>query len=234
MPLSCKTTTTQALCNALKPYFKELHQLPYNRFNRENTVWWLSPGSDVPAYRFPKFALLPPDADTPDQLFAGIYIEKGVSEDYAKAVKYSKHHILGADWAWHNLMQEMARADRMDSSISQVQSATKGHLELRIYASMQIKDAAEALSPKGEMLAFNVGETLTVKATEHPSKLLASLAGVTTLPELARGLSKLDKADFIWIDFVLGVPLTMKDEGFEYDVEDIAKKIMGPFEWLVQ
>ena len=99
----CSVTTTQDLCKELKPYFQSLHTIPYNRFNRENTVWWLSPGSDVPAYRFPKFAVMPPESDCPDQFFVGIYIEKGVSEVYANTVGYAKHLILGASWAWNTI-----------------------------------------------------------------------------------------------------------------------------------
>ncbi len=232
MALNCKITTTHDLCMELKPYFADLHPLPYNRFNRENTVWWFSPASEIPAYRFPKFAIMPPEAEAPDQLFIGIYIEKGVGEEYAKTVGYAKTHTLGANWAWHTLLEDMKHNNKLSRSIAEVRNATGVDLELRLYASMQIKDAADNLAPKGEKLVFDVADGLIARQPVN-TKLLSSLAGCTSLVELASGLTSLEKSGFIWIDLVLGVPFNMKGDGNECGVEDIAKKVMAPFEWLV-
>lgn len=233
MELNCTVTTTQDLCMELKTYFTDLHALPYNRFNRNNTVWWLSPGSAIPAYRFPKFAVLPPEAEMPDQLFVGIYIEKGVSEAYAKTVGYTKPLILRPDWAWHGLLADMERGDKLARSIAQVRNNAGRDLELRLYASMQIKDVAEGLAPKGEQLVFDVADGLIPRQSSTPVQLLSSLAKCSSLAEFALGLNNLEKSGFIWIDLVLGVPFTMKDDG-KWSAENIAKKVLAPFEWLVQ
>ncbi|MEI6214972.1 MAG: hypothetical protein WCP10_12775 [Desulfuromonadales bacterium] len=137
MTLTFTTTTTHEFCKALKPYFSDLNMLPYNYHQPDMSVWWLSPSSAKPAYRFPKFAVLPPEADSPDSLFSGIYIEKGVDEIYAKSVGIAKTHTLDKDWAWHGLLADMATGDKLKRSIAQVRNATGSNPELRLYIPLQ-------------------------------------------------------------------------------------------------
>lgn len=127
----------------------------------------------------------------------------------------------------------MEKGDRLAKSIAQVRSATGNGLELRLYASMQIKDAAESLAPKGEMVVFDVEEGLTVRQPVQ-SQLLGTLAKCTSLKDLARELNHLENSGFIWIDLVLGVSLTMKDSADVWDAENIVSSVLAPFEWFVQ
>ena len=233
MAIICDVTTTHELCKSLKQNFTDLQMLPYNYHQPNNTVWWLSPSSEKPAYRFPKFAVLPPESDAPDQIFVGLYIEKGVDEVYAKAVGIAKTHIIDSSWAWHRLLSNMRENSKLSKSIAEVCRNIGSNMELRLYANMQIKDSIDAITPKGEKLAFELNDKLSVCQSENPSKLLASLVSCTSLPELSSAIQQIHNANFLWIDFVLGVPLKMQDGCCVWSVDDIANKILAPFEWLV-
>jgi hypothetical protein len=234
MAILFNVTTTHDFCKSLKKYFSNLHMLPYNYHQPNNTVWWLSPSSEKPAYRFPKFAILPPEDDASDQLFIGLYIEKGVNEDYAKTVGIAKTHIIGTNWAWHTLLTEMSINGKLVRSIDEVRRNTGSNMELRLYANMQIKDAVDALAPKGEKLVFELNEKIIVRPARVPSKLLASLDTCTSLPELSASLKQIPNAGYLWIDLVIGVSLSMREGCCVWGVEDIAKKILAPFEWMVE
>ena len=108
MGLTCLNISTKDLCKAIRPYFSDLHSLPYNFHSSEDTVWWLSLATEIPAYRFPKFAIFPPEPEAPDDLFVCLHVEKGVDETYARSVGLSKPHIIGPAWAWHGLLADMA------------------------------------------------------------------------------------------------------------------------------
>ena len=234
MPLTLSAVTTRELCKELKPYFGGLSSLPYNRYNSDNTVWWLSPGPQVPAYRYPKFAVMPPEPDAPEQLFIGIYIEKGVSDAYARAVGYSKHHVLDKDWAWHGLMADMASGEKLSRSFSEISAATGVTPELRLYATMQVKEAADNLAPKGERIIFDISGNKLAVQQPIQSPLLQSLATCSTLSELASSVEHLDKSSFIWIDLVAGLPVELVNGQGQVTAEYLAKKVLSSLEWVVE
>jgi hypothetical protein len=53
---------------------------------------------------------------------------------------------------------------------------------------------------------------------------------------LSACLDKIPNADYLWIDLMLGVPITLQaDDAGCLGAEDIAKKVLAPFEyWLMR
>ena len=234
MGLTCKNVSTKDLCKAIRPYFSDLHSLPYNFHSSEDTVWWLSLATEIPAYRFPKFAIFPPEPEAPDDLFVCLHVEKGVDETYARSVGLSKPHIIGLTWAWHGLLADMASNDKLTKAIDQVRMSCGVPMELRFEVKVQMKDASASHRPKGEKLVFEIGDEFVRRPSDSPGKLLASLESCASLAELSVGLKKIPNADYLWIDLMLGVPITMQaaDAGC-LGAEDIAKKLLAPFEYWV-
>ena len=59
-----------------KRYGGILTARPYNRFEPENTTWWLVPTTDWPAYRLPKI-LISKEKNDENLYHIGLYAEKG-------------------------------------------------------------------------------------------------------------------------------------------------------------
>ena len=107
-------------------------------------------------------------------------------------------------------------------------------MELRLEAKVQMKDASASHRPKGEKLVFELGEEFVRRPSDSPRKLLTSLESCASLVELSVGLDKIPNDDYLWIDLMLGVPITMQaDDAGCLRAEDIAKKVLAPFEYWV-
>jgi hypothetical protein len=57
---------------------ERLYLLPYNRYDSDDTEWWLSPEPENPAFKYGKILVARPARDRPDDLFVGLAFEKGV------------------------------------------------------------------------------------------------------------------------------------------------------------
>lgn len=235
MTLLCQDMTTHDLCKKLLANFEGLHMLPYNYHRTESSIWWLTTATHNPAYRFLKFVVLPPDYGNPDEFFIGIYVEKGIGENYGREGKISKDFILGPTWAWNAFVNETMNDCKFVKATFEVQLATCMPMQLRLYAHHFVKDAVRSVVPRPDVLTFDVRDSLTVQASDKPSKLLASLAGCTSFAELSAALGKIPGDEYIWIDMVLGAPFkVVQDDVGTWSPDEIAGNVLTPFEYLVR
>lgn len=236
MKLLCQDTTTKALSKNLLAHFKGLHMLPYN-YNRreESSVWWLTTAERNPAYRFLKFVVLPPDFGNPDEFFFGIYVEKGIGATYGKEGRISNDYILSPVWAWNDFVNHTLTDARFGQAVAEVAANTGIPVELRLYAHQFVKDAVRTVVPKPELLAFDVRDSFVRSESKKRSNLLASLESCSSFTDLSSALKKIPGGEYLWIDLVLGTPFKIvQDDTDVWSPEEIAKKVLAPFRYLIQ
>jgi hypothetical protein len=94
---------------AMHAGYQGLTALPWNRFGADWPTWWLSPSTEVPAYKCGKIVFTRRDSE-PGSLFVGLYLEKGVGASAAPAfsdTKRGRSYVMTPDWTWHSVMRAL-------------------------------------------------------------------------------------------------------------------------------
>jgi hypothetical protein len=109
--------TPQELAYGLRDTLKlNLTARPWNVHHSADTLWWLVPSAEWPAFRLGKLAFSFPKDDMRerlignndqllglDKMLAGFYVEKGygnVASFVNPALKYKPQQILDPNWCW--------------------------------------------------------------------------------------------------------------------------------------
>jgi len=138
----------------------DLSPRPWNRFEPENTRWWLVPSTDWPAYRRGKLSLDPTD-EKANVLYCGFDVEKGfapiVGEGYPSTRR--RDLIMRNSWTWHRFMTDLTRGV-VDDVVQEVAHRTGRSLRLEFradYASDPEDFDPEALL--SNRIVFEISET---------------------------------------------------------------------------
>jgi hypothetical protein len=83
----------------------KLYAKPYNRFMPDDSVWWLIPSNEYPAYKYGKLFFETRD----NSIFCGYYLEKGVN---TKDGSYSDSSQIANDWIWNEFMGNLISEDK--------------------------------------------------------------------------------------------------------------------------
>ena len=203
---------SDALAAARRAGLHGLHALPFNRFRREDTTWWLSPTSENPAYRHGKIVLTRRDA-APGDVFVGLYVEKGVGPAAAPAYRDTargRRYVMASTWLWDVLLGALGSGEFEQTATA---AEAKAGCPLTI-----VIDAALAPPPTGDdvhspnlprdvfRFSFSKGEFRFLDA-DTPADLLKSLGKPRTPPELVACIAALPQLDWIRIDFQAGIRL---------------------------
>jgi hypothetical protein len=205
-------TASEVLAAARRGGFQGLHALPFNRFHREDTTWWLSPSPENPAYRHGKIVLTRRDA-APGALFVGLYIEKGVGPAAAPAYRDTakgRRYVMDPTWLWDRLVGALGSGNFEQTATAAVARAASP-LTIVVDASLVPPPAGDdvhspSLPRDVVRLAFSDGELRFLDA-DTPGGLLKSLVTAETLPALAARIGTLPQLDWLWIDFQAGLRL---------------------------
>jgi hypothetical protein len=87
---------------------ERLSPRPYNRFDPNDTVWWLVPSPEWPAYKFGKLFFDSRPERVPDGnigIFSGFYVESGLSRKVREF--YPKEVIQQDDWLWERFSTQI-------------------------------------------------------------------------------------------------------------------------------
>lgn len=84
----------------------DLTARPFNRFAPSESVWWLIPSTEWPAFKFGKIFFRPFE----DKYFCGFYLEKGVS--ISDQTLYNETMHLRPDWRWNNFVSALKQRDK--------------------------------------------------------------------------------------------------------------------------
>ena len=191
---------------------------PFDIFRPDETVWWLIPSTDWPAFKFGKLFFdpkLPTGTVNPDSVFSGFYIEKGLGSALSAIDGYDPSWIMGHDWLWRTFVMWLG---------SDAFALPKGSL-LAIYASFfpprekhGIRDPVESLVAhktnfKASWASFFVepGRKLRLNSMElnpaNPeiaSHFRKGILPATDISGISATLLEFPQADWIWIDVMFG------------------------------
>lgn len=220
----------------------ELHPLPFNRYDPDDTFWWLSPSSENPAYRFGKIGIAGREIVRPGELFVGLVVEKGIGESaapmFADTAK-GRRWIMDDTWRWSRRLWPALFSDELPGAAARAAETAGLPLEIIVDAAyMTSPSQIPGDNPRDSGIAFDLVRMryadggLTCTEAKTPSNLLTPLTTTDSFFGLGAALESIPKLDWVWVDFHIGVCFGSIDDT-ESDVwtpTDVWRKACAP--WL--
>jgi len=197
---------------------------PYNHYEPSNTIWWLVPDSEWPAYRFGK-AVLSPYLDGGTAILAGLHVEKGYHEVTAafRPDLRKRGMVLSETWTW----EDGFLSSLVDGSLAEAAQAVAASLHVPVLLNVVVSnlpdDAGDAdwnmrfQRPDDEdcrphelgSVWYQMEGGQLQKLGEHCIKAqTAFFTRCASLPDLSAALNRSD-VRWMWVDIYIGVRLSL-------------------------
>jgi hypothetical protein len=185
---------------------KKFTARPYNRYAPENSLWWLIPEADWPAYKYGKVTI---SEERSGELFCGINIEKAIGYEAAACYqsKRAQKLIMDSEWCWYDFLKDL-EGGGIARAMDIIQGNTNG-LILHFSLSGHIIDDPALFDPYSEsgygdqiIWDYDNGNLTTIT---QPKNFFYPLKNIEKMSDLAEALIKINELSWLWIDFYAGV-----------------------------
>jgi len=241
-------TNVQALAHEMRQTAKlfrglDLWPQPWNRFERENTRWWLVPSSDWPAYHHGKVSFDPTDKEA-NVLYCGFDVEKGFAPIVSEAYPSTRQRklLLRDSWTWHSFMTDLVGGE-VDEVVEEVAHRTGQSLILEFRAAYaSAPDDFDPQARLGTKIVFEIsGTELAAVGSEGEEWRFQPVGSCTKLAHLSDCIHSISDLDWIWIDLYFGILVSqgkpdepVVERGELWSGTDLWEKALMPWQpWLV-
>lgn len=215
---------------------------PYNRFKPEETIWWLVPTTDWPAYHLPKIII----SKEKDEYCLGLYVEKGhgyvvATVDESKKIKSS---IMDKSWFWDKFCEEIKKED------SKLNKMLEKMIDYKIYVNIELSyvnyNREESMKEGLPLSDFKAGEIKflinkedieLISKKPNPenqdiTKLIEVLFECKNLTEVVNQINNFDQIEWTWCDFSIWTELesTVSDQ----EILNVEKNVLDPIAEYIQ
>lgn len=222
------------------PKSKKYTARPYNRYAPEDSLWWLIPSTEWPAYKHGKITIY---KESYGELFFGINIEKAINHEAAAGYQSRKAQkiIMDSEWCWYGFVKSLKNGE-IAGAMNTIQENTNGSL-LYLSLSGHIIDDPALFDPYsghsyGDQVIWNYQSGNLISLVQ-PNHFFYPLKNVNKIDELFESINEIKELNWIWIDLYAGVILKNQaklesDKTKQlYDGYMIWQKLIEPWEnWL--
>lgn len=227
---------------------------PWNRFAPEDTLWWLVPTTEWPAYAHGKGVLSPGSRLYPQQVFCGIHIEKGLGTVAAQVYPalQPRKLVLEPHWTWFKFLESLQNG-ALVRAVEEIRQETKTSVVIEVaawytadptdfdpYRPPNGNDESDCRSSiDGGQVWFTVeGGQVKKLVTYCQQDVTRPIAKCQSLPELANALQHTKDLVWSWIDFSIGTMVWLQKDaqepGQNWDANDVWDKLIRPWQqWIV-
>lgn len=218
-----------------------LRRLPWNLYSPSDTLWWLVPSGDNPAYRHGKLTFSYANHDgrrhllgsndpalEPAKMFAGFNVEKGYEKDAAfvdPALKRRPDQIMDRSWTWFSVMEGNGPA----AFAAAIANAAE-HEPTYVYVdSSYVHDRESDIRVQHDSLMFRANSDQLELICDNglPLNVLQAAAGATDFVVLAERLRRID--GYHWVDLFVGTHVAKG----EVKLHQLHLDVLSPFApWL--
>ena len=205
---------------------------PWNQFKPDDTLWWVIPSTEWPAYKYGKYVFWRDG----EEIQCGIVIEKGFGttvQDAFPSVK-TRGLLTEQDWMWNKMIKDM-QSETAKQILDRIQESP---IFISINASLA-QDPSDydpfAEKKKIENIKFEfIDGCLNLLNYDFSDGSLEMLQTVKLLPELAEVLTTNSASDWIWYDLYIMIPFKRAEEN-KLDADSIdANQLLHILEPLEQ
>lgn len=227
---------------------------PWNRFEPENTDWWIVPSTDWPAYRYGK-AIFRHNVQFSGQVFCGLNVEKGFGrialEVYPELSK--RRLVIDETWAWFKFLDGLEE-EAVARAAEELAQKTGCQVILEIsawYTSSPVDFEPHPLldieALQGECRSpLDAGRVWFAVADGELRKLeerciqdvMAPVVVCDRLGDLAEAFRSNPEISWAWIDVYIGALVTLAGDdqasGDRWMADDIWRKLIRSWlPWIV-
>lgn len=193
----------------------ELTPRPWNRFEPDDTDWWLVPGGEWPAHKYGKLFLHWSDR-AKAAARADLHVEKGLGQAVQAAydAPRGRRRIMDEEWAWHHLLASM-QDERLARALAAAAESARGPLRVTVqggYVADPDSFDPYAYDFKQDRYEFivrsQVGE-LDLRTARTAAGLLEPLDVVDSVQGLRSALTEMSANPWLWLDLMAGVQLRL-------------------------
>jgi hypothetical protein len=243
MPIKCKYRNSREVCTMIgKLHYgpkshKRLFALPFNRYDPDQSIWWLSPSSENPAYKYGKFGFIPYEDNI---VLIGFYVEKGLGDEYCSIAgsKAALRMVMDKDWLWHDFLKEMA-SEKFITILNKIAHKTNKNPEIHIMGGYA-NPGFEPEKPRYNWDKFEFSwdtksnQIQNLKAI-HAGNVLGKMENCNNLISLKNEISKFNENSYVWIDLFIGNRLELAHSSNKaWGAGAIVENILYPLEELVK
>ncbi len=192
--------------------------LPWNRFKPVQSLWWINPSNENPAYRHGKY-IFDPNLSPEHDIFVGMHFEKGFGDVTASIMSSGKERrcLMEESWIWHRFIQDLATGV-LNQALTKMADSLETKIRLRIDASHYQGgefDPYMHANPVDTVEFVTNGAHLScdeaTSCTMHG--MLPEVSECVDLSALAKALRLMPNEQWVWISFYIGADFDWDREG---------------------
>ncbi len=220
----------------------ELTPRPYNRFEPDDTIWWLVPSVEWPAYKYGKLFFDSRIGKAPKDengIYSGFYVEKGLG--LAVGDLYHQSLIMRDDWLWREFItvllsdfstfppdliltlvasyippEKASFIDTPEGFFAQKESFRGNHVSFSVDAGLKLELINKNLNPSNKEISDHFTQQIII---------------ARNMTDLVLPLSQLPQSDWVWLDFYIGI--TIPRNSNEINPVHLWKQYLEPWSpWL--
>jgi hypothetical protein len=183
---------------------KKLTLRPWNQFNPIDTVWWLVPSTDWPAYQHGKYIFYP----NGEFINIGFNVEKGFGLSACKGYpKLANNKLaINQDWSWNYFMEGL-RNGEVEERLQEISSIYEAPLQLMVGAGLASDPTDyDPYKTKSDFihLVYNQGHIQT-EDYRCGDGTLENFKKISNISEIPSVLNDLKVLDWVWIDLSISI-----------------------------
>jgi hypothetical protein len=186
---------------------------PYNHFNPDDTLWWLVPSVEWPAFKYAKLFFQSRPEELPigtKGVYCGLWVEKGL--DIKVREFYPKDLIQTALWEWERIITSLAvhfpaiqMSQFLTVALSYIPPGGVDSVESFLAQKREFKASQAVFAVDSQQrLALHGEPFLNIKNFEIVEHFKTDILPSQDLPTLIQSLSAFPQSDWCWIDFCIG------------------------------
>jgi hypothetical protein len=234
----------QQLCSAIRQLAlserRPLTARPWNMHEPQDSLWWLVPSAEWPAFKYAKLFFEWTDDDR-QTLWAGLNVEKGVGPT-AHPVCAPKNRMFD-DWAWHDFLEDVGDGT-LDRTLGEIATGPSVQWRMQINSGI-VKvtgevDPLEAEFRKSRARYGFVRDSVSglwrLESQDDPKRLTLPLAKIQRTQDLVMRYAEIRDVDWLWTDLYIGchLPLEGAPPQLMIDATAIWLRVLQRFErWLL-
>ena len=215
--------TPREMCFGIKSVcegeFDHLSPRPWNKFKPDDTLWWLVPATDWPAYRYAKlyFDLVPWEPLCSHLRSARGKRAASVHSGDAYPSRRGSQYIMGGDWAWHRFLEGMGNGS-MTKAMGDAVHGTDQVCSVVIYGGYvpdpgsfdPYADDFRMRKSTYRFLFRDQAGACYLASAEDRDRYMDQLKHAKSVAEIAEGLQDLAGNPWLWIDVAIGLSLDVQ------------------------
>jgi len=223
-------STPRQLCYELLSICDEdplkLHARPWNYHDPDTSLWWLVPTADWPAYQHGKL-ICDWRSETFGDLACGIYVEKGLGSEVRPAYRSTKAKSFFMDdsWRWRSFVAALA-SGQFAADVAALEHNHSATWEIRIdCGGVPDKDDFDPHSSgyrdawSRYRWSWTPGKHELQQISVHdPQRIASTLKKAESFVDLANLINAIPRDQWLWIDVMIGLPLTKNSDGTTSDL----------------